>query len=74
MMNISKGVPRNFQTVGPFLRLLSAYNRVWYELQRSVRWSRQKYRKIPSGYLPGVSTLQEARIQELKRRYGVRAL
>jgi SAM-dependent methyltransferase len=55
----------------PHLRLWSVYNRLWFEAQRSIRWSRPHYQERPAGTPKNLSAHQHTRIQALREKYQV---
>ncbi len=57
--------------ISPFLRIFSAYNRVWFEVQRTLKWSKSRYEEPVAGTLNSLNAQQSERIRQLKSGYPV---
>ena len=55
----------------PWLRIRSAYHRIWYELSQAIRWSRSTYHEKPAYALPPLASWQQERVHYLQEQYGV---
>lgn len=54
-----------------FLFLHSAFNRIFFEIRRRMRWGRRNYTENAVGKLSALTPEQSRRIDELKKKYDV---